>query len=78
MTITPRLLSALLGLSLCLAPRASATEVTLEKATIADLQQAFAKGTLTAEKLTSIYLGRIAVYDQYGPAINTVITLDPA
>ena len=74
-SIRPILFS--LALSLGLSPFAPATEVTLENATIADLQQAFAKGTLTAEKLTEIYLGRIAVYDQYGPAINTVITLNP-
>jgi len=73
--LRPILLS--LALILSLAPRATATEIPLEKATIADLQQAFAKGTLTAEKLTTIYLGRIAVYDQYGPAINTVITMNP-
>jgi len=68
--------SLALALSVALAPILRATEVPLEKATIADLQQAFAKGTLTAEKLTGIYLGRIAVYDKYGPAINTVITLN--
>jgi len=32
---------------------------------------------LTAEKLTSLYLARIDAYDQKGPAINTVITLNP-
>src|SRR4051812_29599912 len=66
-----------LFLSLSLAPFARSTEVSLENATIADLQRAFAKGTLTAEKLTGIYLARIAAYDQQGPAINTVITANP-
>jgi len=55
----------------------SAAETRVEDATIADLQAAFAKGTLTAEKLTEIYLARIAAYDKQGPAINAVITLNP-
>jgi len=35
------------------------------------------KGTLTAEKLTQLYLDRITAYDKTGPAINAVITLNP-
>ena len=72
-----RLLLSLLLLALGLAPGAQAAELKLEDATIADLQSAFKKGTLTAEKLTELYLARIAAYDQQGPAINTVITLNP-
>jgi amidase len=49
----------------------------LETATIADLEAAMAKGTLTSEKLTSAYLARIAAYDHAGPKLNTVITLNP-
>lgn len=56
---------------------ARAAEIKIEDATIAELQAAFAKGTLTAEKLTEIYLARIAAYDKQGPALNTVITLNP-
>jgi amidase len=51
--------------------------VNVETATVADLQAAFAKGTLTSEKLTQIYLGRIQAYDKQGPTINAVITLNP-
>ena len=54
-----------------------AAELKIEDATIADLQSAFQKGTLTAEKLTELSLARIAAYDKPGPAINTVITLNP-
>jgi len=54
-----------------------ATEVKLDEATIADVQAAFAKGTLTSEKLTGLYLARIAAYDKQGPTINAVITLNP-
>src|SRR6186997_269755 len=46
----------------------------LATATIADLQAAMAKGTLTSEKITETYLARIAAYDKQGPNLNTVIT----
>lgn len=51
--------------------------VPLTSATIADLQSAFAAGTLTSEKLTTLYVARIAAYDKQGPTINAVITLNP-
>jgi len=70
----PRLLlTATLALATTLA---RSTEIKVEDATIAQLQTAMAKGTLTAEHLTEIYLARIAAYDKQGPAINTVIALN--
>jgi hypothetical protein len=48
----------------------------IETATIADLNAAFAEGTLTSEQLVSAYLKRIEAYDKQGPAINAVITLN--
>ena len=48
----------------------------LTTATIADHQAAFRAG-LTAETLTAAYLSRIEAYDKKGPAINSVITLNP-
>ena len=54
-----------------------AAELHLTSATVADLQSAMSKGTLSSEKLTQTYLARIAAYDQAGPAINSVITLNP-
>lgn len=59
-----------------LAPALPAAPLDLKTATIADLQAAFKTG-LTSEQLTKAYLARIAAYDQQGPAINTVITLNP-
>ena len=56
---------------------ATAVQLDLKSATIADLNAAFKKGTLTAEKLTALYLARIAAYDKQGPAINAVISLNP-
>ena len=66
-----------LVLGLVLSTGIRATELTLETATIADLQAAFTKGTLTSEKLTELYLARIAAYDKQGPALNAFITLNP-
>jgi amidase len=58
-----------------LVPRTAALD--LHTATIAELNAAFAQGTLTSTKLTEFYLNRIAAYDKQGPAINAVITLNP-
>jgi amidase len=68
----PIIVVAVLGLFL-----QSLRAVPLTSATIADLQAACAAGTLTAEKLTTLYLARIAAYDKQGPAINAVITINP-
>ena len=76
MSHSRRALHALI-LSLCLMTAAHAATVDLTDATIADLDAAFAKGTLTSEKLVKMYLKRIAAYDKQGPAINAVITLNP-
>jgi amidase len=54
----------------------SGTQLDLTTATIADLNAAFVRGTLTAEALTQMYLDRIAAYDKQGPAINAVIALN--
>jgi Asp-tRNA(Asn)/Glu-tRNA(Gln) amidotransferase A subunit family amidase len=44
--------------------------------TIADIHAAYQSGALTARALVQIYLDRIAAYDQKGPAINSVISLN--
>ena len=72
-----RLLISFLSLVLALPSVVRAAEMKIENATIADLQAAFKKGTLTAEKLTELYLARIEAYDQKGPKLNAVITLNP-
>src|SRR6266511_5842318 len=60
-----------------LAEAQSGIQVDLANATIADLNVAFTHGTLTAERLTELYLARIAAYDRQGPTINAVISLNP-
>ena len=51
--------------------------VDLDAATIADVNAAFAKGTLTSERLTQMFLARIDAYDRKGPALRAVITINP-
>ena len=49
----------------------------LDEATIADLQAAMASGKLSARSLTEKYLARIEAIDQHGPAVNSVIEINP-
>jgi amidase len=63
-------LSALLVVSL--RSGFSAT-LTLTTASSAELQAALTAGAVTSEKLVTLYLARIAAYDQAGPKLNAVI-----
>lgn len=49
----------------------------LMETTIADVHRAFKGGKLTSHQLVQMYLDRIAAYDQQGPKINCVISLNP-
>ncbi len=55
---------------------ARAARFDLSTATIADINAAVDAGALSSEKLVSLYLARIAAYDQQGPKLNTIITLN--
>ena len=48
----------------------------IEEATISEINQALESGILTSEQLVQLYLDRIAAYDQQGPTLNSVITLN--
>lgn len=48
-----------------------------EEATIADLQDRMASGTLTSRQLVQAYLDRIAAVDDSGPTLNAIIELNP-
>lgn len=62
-----------------LAPiRLSAEPFQVEEATLADIQEALTGGELTSEMLVAAYLERIAAYDERGPRLNSIITLNPA
>ncbi len=49
----------------------------LEEATVGDINAAFDAGALTSERLTQLYLNRIEAYDNNGPKINSIITVNP-
>ena len=51
--------------------------IDLDAATIADVNAAFARGTLTSERLTQMFLARIDAYDRKGPALRAVLTINP-
>jgi Asp-tRNA(Asn)/Glu-tRNA(Gln) amidotransferase A subunit family amidase len=48
----------------------------LEEATIADVHREMRAGRLTARRLVERYLERIDAYDQRGPALNALITVN--
>jgi len=57
---------------------AAAVQATgLSALTIADLNRAFASGALTSERLIELYVARIEAYDKAGPALNSVLWLNP-
>ncbi len=58
------------------APTAQKT-VDLDAVTIADLNAAMANGTVTSERLTQMFLARIEAYDRKGPALRSVIAVNP-
>ena len=46
--------------------------------TISDIHAAYRSGDLSARQLVQIYFDRIEAYDQQGPGINALISLNPA
>ena len=56
---------------------ASAQAFNVVETTIADIHAAYKAGTLTARQLVQTYLDRIDAYDKKGPAINSIISLNP-
>jgi amidase len=58
-------------------PANDAVTFEVVEASIDDIHEAYRAGSLTARELTQKYLDRIAAYDQQGPIINAIITLNP-
>ena len=50
--------------------------VEVAEASIADLQKALTAGRITSRALVQLYLDRIAAFDQRGPALNSLITIN--
>src|SRR5436853_5405633 len=49
----------------------------LEEASITELQQGITSGKYTSRSITEKYLGRIDALDKRGPAVNSVIEVNP-
>jgi len=60
-----------------LAAASKAADFELNELTIADIQTAIASGKLTSHSLTEKYLARIEEIDRRGPAVNSIIELNP-
>lgn len=75
-SVRKALVAASLTAGFALAPTLHAATLDISTATIADIEAAMDKGALTSEKLVQLYLKRIEAYDQKGPKLNTVITLN--
>lgn len=76
MRYTHRLLFGFVVSGLSFSPLASAQMIDVTSASIKELNQAFDAGTLTSEMLVGLYLARIEAYDEAGPKLNAVITLN--
>ena len=70
------ILTALLAIKPLRAVQNSNRPFNVMETTIADIQGAYKAGTLTTHQLVQFYLNRIKAYDQQGPKINSVITLN--
>jgi Asp-tRNA(Asn)/Glu-tRNA(Gln) amidotransferase A subunit family amidase len=55
----------------------AAPEFKVQETTIAAVHAAYGNGALTARQLVQMYLDRIAAYDQNGPGINSLISINP-
>jgi amidase len=67
-----------LGLAITLAPFApGAAAFDLDEATIGSVHQAMLTDGLTCRALVEAYLRRIEAYDQKGPKLNAIITINP-
>lgn len=66
----------IVALGLSFAAPALAAQIDVDKATVAEINEAFDAGTLTSEQLVQMYLARIAAYDNQGPKLHAVITLN--
>ena len=76
--IVRQALTYLSAFSLTAFPLAAVAETfRLTEATIEDINQAFESGALTSEKLVQLYLNRIQAYEDRGPKINAIISINP-
>jgi amidase len=62
--------------SLAAAQNPPASGFRLQEATIADIHAAFSVGTLTCHQLVGLYLDRIGAYEDGGPRLNAITTVN--
>jgi amidase len=74
--MTKPLVAAVAVLVAVAAPTTAQT-IDLESATIQQLAAAMDAGTITSERLVQLSLARVEAYDDKGPRLNAVITLNP-
>jgi amidase len=77
MDLIPRVVVAGLAVVAMLSPLEAQRTVDLDAVTIADVNAAFAKGTLTSERLVQTFLARIQSFDRQGPMLRSIITVNP-
>ena len=76
--LSPRTsLGAPLKISSAHEARASAASFELDEMTVTELQDAMTSGRFTAHSITEKYLARIEAIDKHGPAVNSVIEINP-
>ena len=74
----PISLLSFLGFAACAGPSAApVSDFEVAEASIPELQAALEDGRTTSAELIDLYLERIAAYDDQGPALNTIIRLNP-
>jgi Asp-tRNA(Asn)/Glu-tRNA(Gln) amidotransferase A subunit family amidase len=59
------------------APAQEAAPFRVEEATIAQIHAAMRARTLTCRQLVQLYLRRIEAYDKNGPALNSIVVVNP-
>lgn len=69
--------AATLFAAMCFTQPVAARAVEFDQATVAELNAAFAAGTLTSEKLVELCIARIQAFDRQGPSLHAIITLNP-
>jgi amidase len=68
--------SSSISISLPTQVLASSLQFRLEEATIDSINQAFDAGILDSRQLVQLYLNRINAYDDSGPRINSIISIN--
>jgi len=72
-----RKISTMIGLVLFLGLNSFAADFDPYETSITKIHEAMAAGDVTARELVEYYLARIEAYDKQGPAINSIITINP-